>query len=250
MADDIRNTDDGIQHGIDDNPNNDATKGGVLGAVGGAVVGAAAGGPIGAVIGAVAGGLASAAGVAAVDRVDNDNNISGVGSGARADIDETLDRDDDTVYVNNAGHNVSTPAYTGTTGSMGAYDNTLTPGNGVPGVQTGGRDADGGMDSRGILEKTADTLTGDHFDDKRGVPTDGALGTTYNTTGTAGVYNDPDGNKGVNRMEGLGETTPSIKTGGYANDGTPDTRGIGEKTVDALTGDDIDDKTGKRVNHP
>jgi len=228
--------DDNIQHGIDDNPNNDAKKGGILGAVGGAVVGAAAGGPIGAVIGAVAGGIASHAGVAAVDRVDNDNTVSGVGHGATGDIDESLDRDDNTVYVNNSGHNVSTPAYTGTTG-------TVVPGNGVPGVQTGGRDADGGLDSRGIMEKTADTLTGDHYDDKRGVPTDGA----YRTT-TASAY-DTDGNKGVNRMEGLGETTPSIKTGGYANDGTPDTRGIGEKTVDAITGDAIDDKTGKVVDH-
>ena len=48
---------------------------------------------------------------------------------------------------------------------------------------------------------------------------------------------------------GLGETTPSLKTGGVANDGTPDTRGIGEKAVDAITGDAIDDKTGKVVKH-
>jgi hypothetical protein len=43
---------------------------------------------------------------------------------------------------------------------------------------------------------------------------------------------------------------PGVQTGGVANDGTPDTRGILEKTADAVTGDDIDDKTGKRVNHP
>lgn len=196
MADDIR--DDNIQHGIDDNPNGDAKKGGVLGAVGGAVVGAAAGGPVGAVIGAVAGGLGSAAGVAAVDRVDNDNNITGIGHGVRSDVDESLDHDDDSVYVNNAGHNVSTPAYN-TTGAAGTYDTTSTVGS----------------------------------------------------TGTMGNYartNDPDGNTGVNRMEELGETTPSIKTGGTALDGTPDTRGIGEKTVDVLTGDKIDDKTHKRVD--
>jgi hypothetical protein len=48
------------------------------------------------------------------------------------------------------------------------------------------------------------------------------------------VYDtDADGTTGVNRREELGETTPSIKTGGYANDGTPDTRGVGEKIVDA-----------------
>jgi hypothetical protein len=40
---------------------------------------------------------------------------------------------------------------------------------------------------------------------------------------------------------------PSIQTGGRAADGTPDTRGIREKVADAVTGDRIDDKTGKVV---
>lgn len=44
------------------------------------------------------------------------------------------------------------------------------------------------------------------------------------------------------------ETCPGSKAGGHAVDGTPDTRGIMEKTADALTGDNIDDKTGKRVD--
>jgi hypothetical protein len=77
-----------IQHGIDDNPVGDGEKGAKLGAIGGAVTGAAAGsmtGPVGAVVGAVvgaiAGGVGSGAAVAAVDRHDNDNNISGVGDG-------------------------------------------------------------------------------------------------------------------------------------------------------------------------
>lgn len=38
-----------------------------------------------------------------------------------------------------------------------------------------------------------------------------------------------------------------IKTGGYDLGGTPDTRGITEKVADAVTGDRIDDKTGKPV---
>lgn len=98
MADIVDNTrtEDGVQHGIDDNPNHDAEKGAVGGAVGGAVVGALAGGPIGAVIGAVAGGVASGAGVAAVDRVDNDNTVSGVGHGVTPDHDAVAD---DTVVV-------------------------------------------------------------------------------------------------------------------------------------------------------
>ena len=41
--------------------------------------------------------------------------------------------------------------------------------------------------------------------------------------------------------------TPSILTGGYDYDGMPDTRGISEKAADAVTGDRIDDKTGKPV---
>lgn len=40
---------------------------------------------------------------------------------------------------------------------------------------------------------------------------------------------------------------PEIHTGGRAADGTPDTRGITEKIADAVTGDRIDDKTGKVV---
>lgn len=40
---------------------------------------------------------------------------------------------------------------------------------------------------------------------------------------------------------------PGVQTGGQAVDGTPDTRGIMEKIADAITGDNIDDKTGKVV---
>ena len=78
-------TTDGVRHGIDGDPTGDAEKGAGLGAAGGAVTGAAAGavaGPVGAAVGAVvgglAGGVASGAAVAAVDRVDDDNTVSGV----------------------------------------------------------------------------------------------------------------------------------------------------------------------------
>jgi len=77
--------DDNVQHGIDDNPHGDAGKGAVAGALGGAAVGALAGGPIGAVIGAVAGAIASGAAVAAVDTVDNDDTVSGLGDGQTTD---------------------------------------------------------------------------------------------------------------------------------------------------------------------
>ena len=84
---------DKVQHGIDDNPTGDAEKGAALGGLGGAGVGALAGsaaGPVGTVIGAVAGGLmgagASGAAVAAVDQVDNDNTVTGVGHGSTRDV--------------------------------------------------------------------------------------------------------------------------------------------------------------------
>ena len=58
----------------------------------------------------------------------------------------------------------------GTTGAMGTAGNAV-PGNRVPGVQTGGRNADGSPDTRGVTEKIADTVTGDRTDDKTGRPT-------------------------------------------------------------------------------
>jgi uncharacterized membrane protein len=76
---------------IDDNPRNDAEKGAVAGGVGGAIVGGLAGGPVGAVVGAAAGAAASGAGVAAVDRVDNDNNVTGVGDGVTTDVETQAD---------------------------------------------------------------------------------------------------------------------------------------------------------------
>ena len=136
--------DDNIQHGIDDNPHGDAGKGAVLGGVGGAVVGALAGGPVGAVVGAVAGAVGSGAGVAAVDTVDNDNTVTGLGDGATTDA-ETQARH-----------------------AANRVDNTVDmPGNGVPGVQTGGHTT-AGADTRGVMEKTADTLTGDRTDSNTG----------------------------------------------------------------------------------
>ena len=99
VAEHTRNRDviaatDRPRHGLDDDANNDPEKGAALGGLGGAAVGAAAGsiaGPVGTLIGAVAGGLvgagASGAAVAAVDSVDNDNTISGVGSGVTLDSD-------------------------------------------------------------------------------------------------------------------------------------------------------------------
>jgi uncharacterized protein YjbJ (UPF0337 family) len=54
-------------------------------------------------------------------------------------------------------------------------------------------------------------------------------------------------NAWADRYHDAGNKIPGIQTGGQAVDGTPDTRGITEKIADALTGDRIDDKTGKVV---
>lgn len=190
--------DDNIQHGIDDDPNNDPEKARNIGGVGGAVAGAIAGsaaGPLGtiggAVVGAVVGGIASKQAVKVVDRYDNDDTITGIGHSHTHDVIDT-------------------------------------PGNGVPGVQTGGHAIDGTPDTRGVMEKTADTLTGDKYDDKTGkrIDNDG-YNAGYNTVGNG---------------------VPGVQTGGHAIDGTPDTRGVMEKSADTVTGDKYDDKTGKRID--
>ena len=94
--------DDGIQHGVDDDPNNDALKGAALGGVGGMAVGAAAGaatGLVGAILGAVVGGavgaVTSGAAVGAIDQVDNDDNISGVGDNVDYEDEDGLKEDEE-----------------------------------------------------------------------------------------------------------------------------------------------------------
>lgn len=63
-----------------------------------------------------------------------------------------------------------------------------------------------------------------------------------NYTG-AQSYGNPVSNT-VERTEG---NIPGIQTGGRTLDGSPDTRGITEKVADTVTGDRIDDKTGRPV---
>lgn len=135
--------DDNIQHGIDDNTQNDPEKGAALGGLGGAAVGAAAGsmtGPVGTVVGAVVGGLAGAgasgAAVSAVDNVDNDNTITGVGDGATRDVNATSTGD--------ASVNAAYPSpSTGTVGVTNADVSDVNAdrtgiGDDVPGVRSGG----------------------------------------------------------------------------------------------------------------
>jgi len=57
-------------------------------------------------------------------------------------------------------------------------------------------------------------------------------------------YNQP---ASVRAYDFQHDSLPGIQTGGRDIDGTRDTRGISEKAADAVTGDRIDDKTGKPV---
>ena len=240
--------DDDIQHGIDDDPNGDAEKGAAAGAIGGAIVGAAAGaimGPGGAIVGALAGGVvggvASGSAVAWIDRHDNDNNISGIGGGTNYS-----DRDEE--YPNSSD---ADSGYMSVIPAAGIYMPTV--GIGVPGVVlmpdheydlddvSSGAWEDGGVPSFATARVGYAGATSGL--DGETVP---IHGNTYATTSAA---NSGIGT-GFSKETELGEETASFKTGGVANDGTPDTRGIGEKIIDGLTGDDVDDKTGKIVNHP
>lgn len=59
---------------------------------------------------------------------------------------------------------------TGTSDHVARNAAAALPGNGVPGIQTGGHDIDGSPDTRGITEKVADAVTGNRIDDKTGKP--------------------------------------------------------------------------------
>lgn len=176
MTDNTINNNPNVQHGIDNDPNNDAKKGAELGGIGGVVTGALAGsvaGPIGTVIGAVAGGIAGAvlsgAAVGAVDRIDDDNTVTGIGGTTvhRAE----RNADNAAVDVREGFHDAAGNIHNA---AVNAKDdiNAALPGNKVPGVQTGGHaiDGSGAADTRGITEKVADAVTGDRTDDKTGRP--------------------------------------------------------------------------------
>jgi hypothetical protein len=210
--------DDNIQHGIDDNPSNDAEKGAALGGLGGAAVGAIAGaaaGPVGAVVGAVAGGLAGAgasgAAVGAIDQVDNDNTITGLGDDSQATYknDDDLDAYNSSNLGTTAGGTDYRTADLGTSPSdFGTSTNDFRTTDSDAGALTDYRNAETGVTSIGATDMNAD-----------------AAGDT------------------------IGNGIPGVQTGGTTLDGTPDTRGLTEKAADALTGDKYDDNTGKRVDY-
>ena len=122
--------DDNIQHGIDDNPNEDGVKGLELGALGGGAVGAMAGmaaGPVGAVVGAIIGGsvgsIASGAAVDVVDSIDNDNTVTGIGAEATPDVNTTTDISSSDTTISNSDRTNDTNV-----GTIGTSDTIRTSG--------------------------------------------------------------------------------------------------------------------------
>ena len=212
-------TNDNIQHGIDDNPNNDAEKGAALGGLGGVAVGAAAGslaGPLGTVVGAIAGGLlgagASGAAVAAVDAVDNDNTVSGVGSGAMRATTGVYDRDlTDNVRASSGapvtgtdvgGHNVVTgDAATTEAGNTGLAGGAIA--GGLIGAAVGGPV---GAVVGGTLGSLAGGVAGDATEAADDVSSVNQGAATYNAT--TGV-NTPNVHAGV--------STPATHVSGAMN---------------------------------
>jgi len=286
------NNDDQVQHGIDDNPNNDAEKGAALGGLGGVAVGAAAGsllGPVGTVVGAVAGGLlgagASGAAVAAIDQVDNDDTVSGIGDGTTSDISgSALDPVVNTGYVqtdttydpavsNNlsatpsaeiSGHNIVTgqPATSeaGTTGlATGAIAGGLigTVVGGPVGAAVGGTLGSLAGGVAGDAAEAADSEGGEYVgttlgnpntfrnDENVGVNNYGGADLNADTPAIGGL-DTTSGYRTDGVTDGIGNDVPGVQTGGVTTEGS-DTRGISEKAADAITGDRTDDKTGGRV---
>jgi len=176
--------DDNIQHGIDDNPHNDAEKGAALGGLGGAAVGAIAGaaaGPVGAIVGAIAGGLvgagASGAAVSAVDKVDNDNTVTGLGDdGVATYKDDDAISDMDTTG-NRTGANVTSTADT----NVSRLDSSTV--TGIPG--TGSIGGTTGLVNTG--EATGDYSTATNLRTGE-TPTTARSGSDYDLTGATSDY--------------------------------------------------------------
>jgi hypothetical protein len=126
----------------------------------------------------VVGAAASGAAVAAIDSVDNDDNVTGIGDDVAYDHSDDDDLDETSQYATTAADpNYAANTYAGAGATGGAagtmgYENvpSTTGGwtNDAPGIQTGGQTLEGGPDTRGIGEKAADAVTGDRYDDKTG----------------------------------------------------------------------------------
>ncbi len=198
------------------------------GAVSGGVVGAAVGGPVGAVIGAVAGGFLGAKGGEVAHKVGDDHddvNIAtdsegalgrntGAGAGAISGA----------VIGTVAGGPVGTVAGAVAGGMLGAAGGDAAKHMGENEVN---RENTGATAAPVVINTPTPVIVSQ---DAVAAPTHG------HTHGHTTVL-----------ANNIGNGVPGVQTGGHAIDGTPDTRGLTEKAADAVTGDRMDDKTGKVV---
>lgn len=184
------------------------------GAISGGVVGAALGGPIGAVIGAVTGGVLGKAGGDVAHKVGDDHDDVNLSTGSEGEVGRDA----------GAGAGALSGAVIGTAaGPVGS----------VVGAVAGGMlGAAAGDATKHMGENTINRETSASTPSVVVVPTQPVV-----THGHTSVLADNT----------VGNNVPGVQTGGHAIDGTPDTRGIMEKTADAATGDHLDDKTGKVV---
>jgi hypothetical protein len=240
---------DDVQHGIDDNPTGDAEKGAAMGGIGGAVTGAVAGsmaGPggavLGAVIGGVAGAVASGLAVGAVDRVDNDDTVTGVGSGVTPERDSTVDYDNTQPTLRKSWDATATTAGA-TTSRFEDWDSDFRNDWQTNYANTGYTYDQYQPAYRYGYDLYSDPrYSGRNWSD---IENDVRTDWEARQPGTWENFKDSI-HTGWERAFG-GNAVPGVQTGGYNADGSPDTRGIMEKTSDAVTGDIYDDKTGKRV---
>ncbi|MER3496500.1 MAG: hypothetical protein C4320_06825, partial [Armatimonadota bacterium] len=165
-------------------------------------------------VGGVAGAIGSGVAVAAVDAMDNDNNISGVGSGVNYN-DDHYRSDYSTRYATTGRpYEDYQPAYRYGTD---AARNASWHGHDYMSAESQIRaDYQARFPNRNYDHDSGAIRSG--FEYGRG-----------------------------SAVAAGGNQIPGIQTGGVAHDGTPDTRGMTEKVADKLTGDHVDDKTGKIV---
>ncbi len=180
------------------------------GALSGGVIGAAVGGPVGAVVGAVAGGVLGAKGGEVAHKIGDDHDDVNLST----DSEGSLGRD------TGAGAGAISGAVVGTVagGPVGT----------VAGAVAGG-----------MLGAAAGDTAKHMGENEINRASSGAVANPVATSS--------HGYTTVTADDTLGNGVPGVQTGGYAVDGTPDTRGLSEKTADALTGDRVDDKTGRIV---
>lgn len=187
------------------------------GAISGGVVGAVVGGPVGAVIGAVAGGVLGAKGGEVAHKIGDDHDDVNLSTNSEG----KLGRD------TGAGAGAISGAVIGTAAG---------PGGTVAGAVAGGMlgaaagDTAKHMGENNINRESANASV-----------TPGVVATPTHGHQTVVATETPGADLSP------GNEVPGVQTGGHAVDGTPDTRGLSEKTADVVTGDRVDDKTGKIV---